>query len=77
MGGIIITFESRKVRTPPSSCRVYSLLGFKKKMALKMDLKGKQYSEKCVLRRRSPNVRKLSRDIWKGELGAGGGIQSS
>ncbi|XP_072802061.1 nonsense-mediated mRNA decay factor SMG7 isoform X7 [Vicugna pacos] len=42
--------------------RVYSLLGFKEKMALKMDLKVKRYSDKCGSRRKNPDGRKLSRE---------------
>lgn len=48
MGGIVPTAEKR---TPPSSYRVYSLLGFKEKM--EMDLKCKQYSDRCGLRTES------------------------
>lgn len=43
IGGIVPAAVNRKVRTPPSSYRVYGLLGFKEKMAFKMVLKDKQY----------------------------------
>ena len=45
MGGIALTTKTMN-KTPPSSYRVCSLLGFKEKTALKLDLKDKQYSEK-------------------------------
>lgn len=43
IGDLIPAAMNRKVRTPPTAYRVYSLLGFKGKMALKMVLKDKQY----------------------------------
>lgn len=43
--------EHRKIRTPPSSDRVYNLLGFKEKITLTMDLKNQQYSDRCGLRK--------------------------
>lgn len=51
MTGIVPTAENRKIRTPPSSDRVYNLLGFKEKITLTMDLKNKQYSDRCGLRK--------------------------
>lgn len=51
MTGIVPTAENRKIRTPPSSDRVYSLLDFKEKITLTMDLKNKQHSNKCGLRK--------------------------
>lgn len=44
IGDLTPAAMNSKVRTPPASDRVYSLLGFKEKMALKMVLKDKQYS---------------------------------
>lgn len=43
IGDLIPAAVNRKGRTPPASYRVYSLLGFKEKIALKMVLKDKQY----------------------------------
>lgn len=51
MTGIVPTAEHRKIRTPPSSDRVYNLLGFKEKITLTMDLKNQQYSDRCGLRK--------------------------
>lgn len=68
MGGIVPTAENRKELHPLLT--EFSLFGFKEKMALKMDLKDKQYSDRCGLRTGTPNGRKLSQDMQI--RGAGG-----
>lgn len=45
-------------------------------MALKIDLKDKQYSDRRGLRTGNPNGKTLSRDIQIGRWGAGEGVRS-
>lgn len=50
MGGIVPTSENRKIRTPPSFYRAYSLLDLKK-MALRILFILNVHFDRCELRR--------------------------